>query len=138
MMVKELNGEGLIVQGGSYVASSPGIDINMNWQGFKSLVSKENLFWLGIKGKGTLVINSFGIIYPIQVNGEYIVDTGHIVAFTEGLQYDITKIGGYKSLFFSGEGLVCKFRGKGKVWIQTRKVMPFIAWVNPFRPAGKR
>ena len=47
MMVKELNGEGLIVQGGSYVASSPDIEINTNWQGFKSLVSKESLFWLG-------------------------------------------------------------------------------------------
>ena len=120
MMVKELNGEGLIVQGGSYVASSPGIDINMNWQGFKSLVSKENLFWLGIKGKGTLVINSFGIIYPIQVNGEYIVDTGHIVAFDESLNFTLSKAGkSWVSSFLGGEGLVCKFKGQGTVWVQS-------------------
>ncbi|MBX7226386.1 MAG: TIGR00266 family protein [Chitinophagales bacterium] len=120
MMVKELNGEGLIVQGGSYVASSPDIDINMNWQGFKSLVSKESLFWLGIKGKGTLVINSFGIIYPIQVNGEYIVDTGHIVAFDESLNFTLSKAGkSWVSSFLGGEGLVCKFKGQGTVWVQS-------------------
>lgn len=120
MMVKVLNGEGLIVQGGSYVASSPEIDINMNWQGFKSLVSKESLFWLGIKGKGTLVINSFGIIYPIQVNGEYIVDTGHIVAFDESLNFTLSKAGkSWVSSFLGGEGLVCKFKGQGTVWVQS-------------------
>ena len=120
MMVKELNGEGLIVQGGSYVASSPEIDINMNWHGFKSLVSKESLFWLGIKGKGTLVINSFGIIYPIQVNGEYIVDTGHIVAFDESLNFTLSKAGkSWVSSFLGGEGLVCKFKGQGTVWVQS-------------------
>ena len=92
MFVKELNGEGIIVQGGSYVASSPDIEINANWQGFKSLISKESLFWLSIKGKGQVVVNSFGAIYPIQVNGEYIVDTGHIVAFEESLNFSLTGI----------------------------------------------
>ena len=59
---------------------------------------------------------------------------GCIVAFTEGLEYRVTKFGGYKSLFFSGEGLVCQFSGQGKVWIQTRQVNAFARWVFPFRP----
>jgi uncharacterized protein (AIM24 family) len=41
-------------------------------------------------------------------------------------------------LFFSGEGLVCRFAGQGKVWIQTRYVSPFLAWVHPFRPVQKK
>jgi uncharacterized protein (TIGR00266 family) len=88
-------------------------------------------------GEGDLWFNSFGGIIEMDVTDGYIVDTGHIVAFTEGLTYDISRVGGYKSLFFSGEGLVCKFSGKGKIWIQTRKISPFIGWVNPFRPAKK-
>jgi uncharacterized protein (TIGR00266 family) len=126
MMVKELNGEGIIVQGGSYVASSPGINIDMNWQGFKSLLSKESLFWLSIKGKGTVVVNSFGAIYPIQVIGEYIVDTGHIVAFEESLNFSLTKAGkSWISSFLGGEGLVCKFNGQGTVWIQSHNTGSF-------------
>lgn len=126
MLVRELNGDGLIVQGGSYVASSPDIEINMNWQGFKSLVSKEGLFWLGIKGRGTVIVNSFGAIYPIQVNGEYIVDTGHIVAFEESLNFSLTKAGkSWVSSILGGEGLVCKFKGQGTVWIQSHNTSSF-------------
>lgn len=126
MMVKELNGEGIIVQGGSYVASTPGIEIDMNWQGFKSLISRESLFWLSIKGKGTVIVNSFGAIYPVQINGEYIVDTGHIVAFEESLNFTLTKAGkSWVSSILGGEGLVCKFKGQGTVWIQSHNTTSF-------------
>ena len=82
--------------------------------------------------------NSYGAIIEIDVDGDYVVDTGYIVAFQEGLDYSITKVGGFKSLFFSGEGLVCRFSGKGKVWIQTRQV-PALSWfLRPFRPIEKR
>lgn len=132
MLVKELHGEGIIVQGGSYVASSPGIDIDMNWQGFKSLLSKEALFWLEIKGKGTVIVNSFGAIYPIVVDGEYIVDTGHIVAFEESLNFSLTKAGkSWVSSFLGGEGLVCKFKGKGTVWIQSHNTSSFGSSLGP-------
>ena len=43
-----------------------------------------------------------------------------------------------KSLFFSGEGLVCRFSGQGKVWIQTRQVPAFGWWVYPFRPVKSK
>lgn len=132
MFVKELNGEGLIVQGGSYVASTPGIEINMNWQGFKSLISKEGLFWLELKGKGTVIVNSFGAIYPIDINGEYIVDTGHIVAFEETLNFSLSKAGkSWISSILGGEGLVCKFKGNGRVWIQSHNTSAFGSILGP-------
>ncbi|MFW6457598.1 MAG: AIM24 family protein [Planctomycetota bacterium] len=43
-------------------------------------------------------------------------------------------MGGFKSFFFSGEGLVCRFNGQGKVWVQTRQVPAFSSWISPFRP----
>jgi uncharacterized protein (AIM24 family) len=82
-------------------------------------------------------LSSFGGIIEIDVTGEYVVDTGNIVAFTDGLNYNVTKVGGYKSLFFSREGFVCRFSGQGRVWIQTRKVGPLVSWVWPFRPSKK-
>jgi len=126
MLVRELNGETLIVQGGSYVASTPDIDIDLSWQGFKNLISKESLFWIKMKGKGTVVINSFGIIYPIEIDGEYIVDTGHIVAFEETLNFSLSKAGkSWASSILGGEGLVCRFKGKGTVWVQSHNASSF-------------
>lgn len=132
MMVHELNGEGIIVQGGSYVASTEGIDIDSSWQGFKSLVSRESLFWLKITGRGKVIVNSFGAIYPVKVDGEYIVDTGHIVAFQESLNFTLTKAGkSWLSSFLGGEGLVCKFRGSGTIWLQSHNTSQFGSAIGP-------
>lgn len=132
MMVHQLNGESIIVQGGSYVASDPDLNIDLSWQGFKNLISKESLFWLKIKGRGTVVVNSFGAIYPIQVDGSYIVDTGHIVAFEESLNFSLTKAGkSWMSSILGGEGLVCKFNGKGTVWVQSHNSSSFGSILGP-------
>ena len=88
-----------------------------------------------------LVFTSSIVVYgeplPEHIDDDYVVDTGNIVAFTDGLEYTISKVGGYKSLFFSGEGLVCRFRGKGKVWIQTRTANAFVNWAHWYRPVQK-
>lgn len=126
MFTHELHGESIIVQGGSYVASSPGLNIDMSFQGFKNLISKESLFWLKIKGNGTAVLNSFGAVYTIEVDGSHIVDTGHIVAFEETLNFTLSKAGkSWVSSILGGEGLVCKFNGKGRVWVQSHNTTAF-------------
>lgn len=139
MMIHELNGEGLIVQGGSYVASSHAIEVDFSWQGFKSVFSGEGLFWLNVNGKGKVIVNSFGAIYPVEVDGDYIVDTGHIVAFEETLDFSITKAGkSWVSSFLGGEGLVCKFSGKGTVWCQSHNTSSFGHVIGPkLRPRKK-
>ena len=120
MMQYPLQGENLIVQGGSFVACEPQVEIDLGWQGFKSLLSGEGVFWVNLKGTGKVIVNSFGAIYPVAVDGEYIVDTGHIVAFNETLDFTLTKAGkSWFSSFLGGEGLVCKFQGRGTVWCQS-------------------
>lgn len=126
MMTYELDNESLIVQGGSFVACEENIDIDMSWQGFKSFLADDSMFWLNLKGSGHVIINSFGAIYPVEVDGEYIVDTGHIVAFNETLNFTLTKAGGsWATAIFGGEGLVCKFKGKGVVWCQSHNARSF-------------
>lgn len=129
----------IYLQNTAYVASSPGVTVESKWQGLvKGFFSGEKLFLIRCSGNGDLWFNTYGAMVSVDVAGEYIVDTGHIVAFTDGLQYTISKIGGYKSLFFSGEGLVCRFTGTGRVWIQTRKLGAFANWVYPFRRTKSR
>jgi len=125
----------IFLQNSAYVASAMGVEVQTKFQGLvKGFFSGEKLFLIKCSGKGDLWFNSFGGIIEIDVEDQYVVDTGHIVAFTEGLDYNISSVGGMKSFFFSGEALVCKFSGKGKVWIQTRKPSPFVFWANRYRP----
>jgi uncharacterized protein (TIGR00266 family) len=130
-----LDNQTMYLQNSAFVASDPSIAVETKWQGLmKGFFSGENLFLIKVSGRGDLWFNSYGGIMAIDVKDAYVVDTGHIVAFTDGLQYSVSRIGGYKSLFFSGEGFVCRFTGQGKVWIQTRKIHPLLSFLNPFRP----
>lgn len=132
MFSHELASESLIVQGGSFVACEQGVSVDLGWQGFKSFFSGESLFWVNLSGRGKAVVNSFGAIYPVKVNGEYVVDTGHIVAFNEGMQFEISKAGAsWISSFLGGEGLVCRFRGKGTVWCQSHSPSTFGHTLGP-------
>ena len=62
------------------------------------------------------------------------VDTSHIVGFEDTLSYNVGRVGGMKSLFLSGEGLVCNFTGRGRLWFQTRNAPALASFLNPFRP----
>ncbi|WP_017294030.1 TIGR00266 family protein [Geminocystis herdmanii] len=120
IIVYEMTGNKLVVQSGSYLACASGVDIDLGFQGLKSLFSGESVFWLSITGFGAVILSSFGGIYEIDVDGEYIVDTGHIVAFEKTLDFKIGKAGSsFLGSFLGGEGLVCRFFGKGKVFCQT-------------------
>ena len=131
-----LDGDVIYLQNSAFLAAGLGVNVESKWQGLvKGFFSGESLFLIRCSGKGDLWFNTYGAMIEVNVTGGYVVDTGHIVAFTDGLQYEVGRIGGYKSLFFSGEGLVCRFSGQGKVWIQTRQVPAFANWVWPYRPA---
>ncbi len=132
MTAIDLGQESLIVQSGSFVACEPGVDIDMGWQGFKSFLSGESVFWLNMTGPGKVVLSSFGAIYPVEVDGEYIVDTGHIVAFNETLDFKISKAGkSWVSSILGGEGFVCKFHGQGTVWCQSHNATGFGRTLGP-------
>ena len=51
------------------------------------------------------------------------MDTGCIVAFEPGIDYNIERAGNLKSMLFGGEGLfVATLQGTGRVWLQS---LPF-------------
>ena len=130
-----LDGETIFLQSSAFVASTPGINVETKWQGMtKGFFSGESFFLIKCSGSGDLWFNTFGGILEIDVSDGYVVDTGYIVGFTGGLEYRIERVGGLKSFFLSGEGLVCRFAGTGKIWVQTRQPSPFVGWADFFRP----
>ena len=136
LLTIDLVQESMMVQSGSYVASAMGIDLETKWSGAKTFFASEGLIMLRASGAGPMLVSSYGAIHELQLGeGEKItVDTGHLVAFTEGIDFRVRAIGGVKSTFFSGEGLVVDLRGPGRVLMQSRSTDQFLAWLIPQLP----
>lgn len=135
----ELDGNvGYIVQKDGFFASEDSINVNTAMQNLvKGLFSGEGFFVLKISGKGLLFVSSYGAVHPlnIQAGQEMIIDNAHLVAWPENMNYNIEKASkGWISSVTSGEGLVCRFRGPGTVYIQTRNPGGFGAWIQQFIP----
>ena len=67
---------------------------------------------------------------------KYTVDTGHLVAFSANIGFQVRKVGGLKSTLFSGEGLVVDLTGPGRVLMQTRSTDAFLSWLIPKLPTA--
>ena len=136
ILLYQVTAIGLVVQSTSYLASENNVDIELCFQGLKSIFSGESVFWLNVTGNGGVILSSFGAIYEIDVDGEYIVDTGHIVAFEKSLNFEITKPGSsWLGAFLGGEGLVCRFKGQGKIYCQSHNAGAFGSVVGSKLPA---
>ena len=130
--------EPFFLQSGAYVAHmGDALNIDTSWGGAKGFFSGMGLFLLKIVGPGTVLYGSYGAIHAVEVDGSYICDTDHIVGFTSGLTYNITKFGGFKSLFLSGEGLVCHFSGRGTLLLQTRNPPSLANFLERYRRVEK-
>ncbi|HIG61909.1 MAG TPA: TIGR00266 family protein [Gammaproteobacteria bacterium] len=77
-----------------------------------------------LKGDGMAFIHAGGMVVEKQLKGETLrVDTGCIVGFSPGIDYDIQRAGNLKSMFFGGEGMfLATLSGHGRVFLQS---LPF-------------
>ena len=77
-----------------------------------------------LEGDGLAFVHAGGTVIRKELRNETLrLDTGCLVAFSSGIDYDIALAGGLKSMLFGGEGiLLTTLRGTGTVWIQS---LPF-------------
>jgi uncharacterized protein (TIGR00266 family) len=123
MAVLDMTTAGYFITSSCFIASTPGVACDTKFGGLRSFFSGEGIFVLKCtsQGPGKLLVGAFGGLEEIQCDGQMVIDTGHIVAWDASLTYDITKSGsGFIASFLSGEGLVCTFKGQGRIWIQSR------------------
>lgn len=141
LVARELaRGETFFLQSGNYVAHvGDELVLDTQWGGVRSFFGGVGFFMLKVVGPGTVFYASYGAIHevPVGVDG-YTCDTGHIVGFSDGLEYRVRPFGGFKGLFFSGEGLVCDFEGRGSLFIQTRNAPSLASFLHPFRRVQQR
>ena len=132
-VVRQDGGRALMVQSGAYVASSMDIAVDTKFGGARTFFASEGLFLLRCSGAGDVILSSYGAIHELNLDaGErYTVDTGHLVAFDEGIDFAVRAVGGLKSTLFSGEGLVVDLTGPGRVLMQTRSADALLTWLVP-------
>ncbi|KAG8950508.1 hypothetical protein FRC03_012852 [Tulasnella sp. 419] len=97
----------------------------------KAMFSGEGLYVHKVSGIGIIWIQSLGAIVQKQLaQGEqWIVDNGHLVAWTARYNVERIDAGGYFSGSRTGEGMVCRFTGPGTVFIQTRSPSAIRSWI---------
>ncbi len=132
-----LSGQTVFLQSGAYLASAIGVEVDSKWGGAKTFFSGEGLIVLKVSGHGEVLVSSYGAIESRELKaGEMIsVDTGHVVAWSDGVTYQVRKVGGWKSTMLSGEGLVVDLTGPGVVYTQSRSPEAFLGWLIPKLPS---
>ena len=127
----EMEGGELLLERGAYLASTSGIETNSDFQGLRGLFN-EGLFILRVSGSGLLFFNAYGDIQEIEVDGSYVVDNGHAVAWEPSLDYRLTRAGRIRSFLFSDQ-IIMEFSGQGRLWVQSRNPRSLANWISPFR-----
>jgi len=138
ILALDISNKTILAQSGAWIAGSP--EVVMSAQGsMKAMISGEGLFLQKMSGSGTVFLSSYGAVIEknLAAGETYVIDTGNMVAYEEGVSVKIKKAAkGIFSSIASGEGLVGEFSGPGKVWLQTRNLKGFAALIAKMSPGN--
>ena len=120
----------------TFLAMENTVTYTMKRQSFgKALLGGTGGFFvMTTEGQGALLVNAFGAIKAIDLvnEAEFTIDNGHVVAWDTRLNYEIKLEGGIFGSIGTGEGVVNKFSGTGRVYIQTLNLQAFASQLGPF------
>lgn len=134
---------GLICQKGSFLCSQSSVNLEVFFlKKFSSgLFGGEGFILEKLSGSGTAFLEVDGDVVEKELQpGEILkVDTGNVVAFQNGMTYEIETVQGFKNVLFGGEGLfLTRITGPGKVILQTQNIKDFAGVLSRYIPTGNR
>lgn len=134
---------------GAFVAATDTVDIKVKMQGLGGALFGQTGGFLVMhtSGNGQVVVSGFGTLFEVEVTPgkDVIIDNGHVVCWDSRLTYNLSVstsrssglLGNLVSSVTSGEGMVLRFSGQGKVVICSRNRGSFLQWLtsklNPTR-----
>lgn len=128
----------MIVQKDGFLCAAFGtkISLHFNRRLGSGLVGGEGFILQKLEGSGRAFVHSGGTVIERKLqNEELIVDTGCIVGFTPGIDFNVKAAGNLRSMVFGGEGIfLATLQGTGTVWLQS---MPIRKLVQALSPYGK-
>lgn len=133
----------IICQKDAFLCAAKGVSVGIEFQRKlgSGLFGGEGFIMQKIEGDGMAFMHAGGyVLEKVLQPGELLkVDTGCLVGFTSGVNYDIQFVGGIKNTIFGGEGVFfATLRGPGKVWIQTIPISRLAGRIMQFANSGRK
>jgi uncharacterized protein (TIGR00266 family) len=131
-----------LLNDGAFLASETTVDLKVKMQGLGKAFfgGTGGFFVMQTAGKGKLAVAGFGSIFGLSVtsDNDVVIDNQHVIAWDSRLKYDISMstskskglLGNLVNSVVSGEGLVTRFSGQGKVYVSSRNIGNFISHIG--------
>ena len=142
MQIIDVGPRNYILSDGAFVAASQKVDLKVRTQsiGNALFANSGGFFVTETGGQGQVVVSGFGSMSMLDVEPgkDAIIDNSHVVCWDSALRYEISITTGTSGGFLgnlinsqtSGEGMVLRFSGKGKVYVCSRNRAAFKAWMQ--------
>lgn len=136
--LKQLGGK-IIAQKDAFLCAAKGVSIGIEFQRRlgTGIFGGEGFIMEKLEGDGFAFAHAGGYIIEKDLKpGEILkVDTGCVVAYTAGVDFDIEFIKGIRNWMFGGEGLFfAKLQGPGKVWLQSLPISRLAGRIFQYAP----
>jgi len=129
-------GGSLIVQKDGFLCAAKGtkISITLNRRIGSGLVGGEGFILQKLEGDGKAFMHAGGTVIERRLNNESLkIDTGCIVGYTPGIDFNIETSGNLRSMIFGGEGIfLATLSGTGTVWLQSMPIRKLIQAISPY------
>ncbi len=147
MQVVDVGQRQYMLSDGAFVAATSGVDLKVRTQNVGNALFGQSggFFITETAGSGQLVVSGFGSMSQLEVEPgkDIVIDNAHVVCWDSALRYEISVttsqsggfLGNLVNSVTSGEGMVLRFSGAGKVLVCSRNRDTFVAWLNKGRQA---
>ena len=137
-----LQGRGILAEAHSFLAAETTVNYDATLARLTTgILGGEGLFLARFNGFGRVFLHSYGgvIVKDLQPGETIQVEASHLMAFEEGMPYDVQLVGGLRSIFFAHEGLFfVTITGPGRVWLHTLTAEQLASALVPFLPSGQQ
>ncbi|MFZ4877309.1 TIGR00266 family protein [Janthinobacterium sp. Mn2066] len=142
MRVLDVGSQQYMISDGAFVAATSGVELKVRTQSLGNALFAQSggFFITETAGSGQLAVSGFGAMSELEVTPgkDVVIDNSHVVCWDNRLQYEISMTTGSSGGFLgnlinsqtSGEGIVLKFRGTGKILVCSRNRAAFLAWTQ--------
>lgn len=134
-----------LLNDGAFVAATSGTDMKVRTQSIGNALFAQSggFFVMETSGSGQVVVSGFGSMFQLEVSPgkDMIIDNSHVVCWDSKLRYEISvttgsggglggMLGNLVNSVTSGEGIVLRFSGTGKIYVCSRNRDAFVEWMK--------
>lgn len=112
-----------LLANGAFLACSSTVTLELKYEGVRGFMATRGFFLMRPMGTGEVFVACHGALVERTLGeGErFVLDNRHLIAVTEGMKRELVKVtSSVRHSIFSGEGVVNRYTGPGKVLYQTR------------------